>query len=98
MLSVVCCLLLLSIAIYQGFHLKRSALRLPEASGKRLQTRGSDFSILHVGESPVAGVADIRQGLTHQVIRKLTQDRGVEFDWEILAKNGARVSRVVYFI
>ncbi|WP_163370085.1 SGNH/GDSL hydrolase family protein [Endozoicomonas acroporae] len=91
--TALCCLLLLSIAICQGFHLKRSALRLPEASGERLQARGSDFSIVHVGESPVAGVgvAEIRQGLTHQVIRNLTQDRGVEFDWEILAKNGARV-------
>ena len=88
-----CCLLLLFIALYQGIHLKRNALRLPEAIGKRLQTTGSDYSILHVGESPVAGVGveEIQQGLTHQIIDTLTQDQEVAFDWEILAKNGARV-------
>ncbi|WP_175404608.1 SGNH/GDSL hydrolase family protein [Endozoicomonas atrinae] len=90
---ILCFLLLLFIALYQGVNLKRNALRLPEASGKRLQTTGSDFSILHVGESPVAGVGveEIKQGLTHQIIENLTQDREVTFDWEILAKNGARV-------
>ncbi|KEI71076.1 SGNH/GDSL hydrolase family protein [Endozoicomonas elysicola] len=86
-------LLLVSIAFYQGMQLKRNALRLPEATGKRLKTSNADFSILHIGESPVAGVGveDIRQGLTHRVVSQLSHELSVGFDWEILAKNGARI-------
>ena len=88
-----CCLLLLFIAFYQGVYLKRKALRLPEAAGERSSIRHSGFSVLHIGESPVAGVGvrDIRQGLTHKVVSRLSQDLNRELDWEIQAKNGARV-------
>ncbi len=93
LIIILCALLLLFIALYQGFHLKRKAVRLPEAAGRRVKINNAAFSILHIGESPVAGVGvkDIKQGLTRQVISNMNQALSLEFDWEILAKNGARV-------
>lgn len=89
---VLLCIVLL--AVGQGLYLTKYAVRLPEAKGQRLQNSSAPITLLHLGESPVAGVGvgHIEQGLTIQLVQSLQNRYQQTIDWQILAKNGAVVS------
>ncbi|WP_430462199.1 SGNH/GDSL hydrolase family protein [Thalassolituus sp. LLYu03] len=77
--------------IRQGKHVRKTALRLPEASGPRsgrLQDKPSvqPLTLFHIGESTVAGVGaeTIDQGLTHALVSASETLTG----WTIEGHNG----------
>jgi hypothetical protein len=84
--------LLLLIAV-QAVYTRKTAIRLPEAKGARLHKHQGGKSLLHIGESTVAGVGvtDIGQGLTANIVKGL-QDSGHHWSWQILGSNGARIA------
>jgi len=87
-----CALLLFGTIFYQAKKLKVEAIHLPEAAGPRCVFNDAPL-ILHVGESPVAGVgvSHMEQGLTSNLVTKLKENHQLEFDWQVLAQNGIRV-------
>lgn len=84
---------LLVLIALQGKHTKETAIRLPEASGERLQNSDGKHSVLHIGESTVAGVGveSLHDGLTAQLVQHLQQQRGEPVRWQLLGENGARI-------
>lgn len=86
-------LLLLIIVAVQGKHTKATAIRLPEADGERLHTATGNLSLLHIGESTVAGVGveTLDSGLTSQLIQHLETLQSEPLRWQILGENGARI-------
>ncbi|GAA5316448.1 MAG: SGNH/GDSL hydrolase family protein [Candidatus Pelagadaptatus aseana] len=87
------CLLVLLAA--QAVYTRKTAIRLPEAEGVRLNLNGGTQALLHVGESTVAGVGvpNIQQGLTANIISGLNASGG-HWDWQVLGSNGARIGDV----
>lgn len=89
---------LLPVILRQGKSVKANTLRLPEANGLRhhiAENRDTSIpvnSLLHIGESTVAGVGvdDIDQGLTAHIIRNLN-DKTV-FSWQAIGQNGAVIA------
>ncbi len=93
-------LFLLPVILRQGKSVKANTLRLPEAQGVRHDTQSmATRSLLHVGESTVAGVGidDIKQGLTANIARALKDDCA----WQAFGHNGATMAdinhRLEYF-
>lgn len=98
---------LLPIILRQGKSVKANTLRLPEASGPRdsevtnlapsLNSTAilNKKSLLHVGESTVAGVGvvDFQQGLTAHVIRYLTTDES-PWAWQAIGYNGVAIAEL----
>ncbi|MEL7399609.1 MAG: hypothetical protein AAFN68_03425, partial [Pseudomonadota bacterium] len=82
---------LLVLIALQGKHTKETAIRLPEASGERLQNSEGKHSVLHIGESTVVGVESLHDGLTAQLVQHLQQQRGEPVRWQLLGENGARI-------
>ncbi len=89
-------LLLIGSVIYQGKQVKKYAIRLPEAKGPRFGQAHGKYSLLHIGESTVAGVGvdEISQGLTAQVIQFLNKENLIS-QWQIIGINGAKVKDAV---
>lgn len=89
-------LLIMAGVIYQGKQVKQHAIRLPEAKGQRYGQCQGKYSLLHIGESTVAGVGvdEISQGLTAQIIQSLSHDKLIS-QWQIIGVNGATVSDVI---
>ncbi|WP_281646336.1 SGNH/GDSL hydrolase family protein [Parendozoicomonas sp. Alg238-R29] len=87
------------IVLFQGHYAKRNALRLPEAIGARYYLGTGDRSLLHIGESTVAGVgADkIEDGLTASIVKTLEKQTGSKFDWQALGQNGATIFDALSF-
>ncbi len=98
---------LLPIILRQGKSVKANTLRLPEASGPRdseVTNQASSLnstatlnkkSLLHVGESTVAGVGvvEFQQGLTAHVIRYLTAPDS-PWAWQAMGQNGATIAEL----
>lgn len=86
--------ILLFVVIFQAQYVTKHAIRLPEASGVRSSIKNRQTTLLHMGESTVAGVGveSIEQGLTFSILENLSNNYGHELDWEILGLNGAKVA------
>ena len=83
----------------QALYVKRSTLSLPEAMGPRTfnNPQSASFSLLHVGESTVAGVGvdEIKQGLTHHLAQSLAQHKNIDAEnmaYQVWGENGIRLN------
>ena len=94
---IVFILVLTLILILQAHIVTKNAIRLPEAIGKRTNIQNRNFSLLHIGESTVAGagVDSIEKGLTYNVLRHLNKNNYPKLDWQILGKNGAKIKQAL---
>jgi lysophospholipase L1-like esterase len=83
---------LLPVILKQGKTVKANTLRLGEASGPRQhQTKSiKSISLLHIGESTVAGVGvdHFQQGLTACIARQF------DCSWQALGSNGAAIADI----
>jgi lysophospholipase L1-like esterase len=90
--------LLLPVSALQGLRLRRTAPRLPEASGDRsgFCGHGREFRLLAVGDSIIAGVglATSLDALPVQLARSIADRRQRCVHWRLLAKNGAAIDDV----
>lgn len=77
----------------QGKRVKKDTVRLPEASGDRYSLNSVGKSILHLGESTVAGVGVelIQQGLSANTAQYLNEQSNSDkqFHWSCIGQNGA---------
>lgn len=82
---------LLPLILAQGKHLRKTALRLPEAQGERHggQLENPTVSLLHLGESTVAGVgvAHSSQGFSAQIGTELAA-LNICNHWAYIAQTG----------
>ena len=94
LIIIISLILIAIITVLQGKRVKQSAIRLPEASGTRVDILGKQHSLLHIGESTVAGVgvSDIEEGLTVQIVREMANRFNHELGWEIIGMNGAKAN------
>jgi lysophospholipase L1-like esterase len=88
-------ILLGPILLLQGRRVRRSALRLPEAAGRRAGVEGAAFEgvplrILVVGDSSAAGVGvDLQeQALAQPLAQELANRLSRPVSWQLLAKSG----------
>jgi lysophospholipase L1-like esterase len=88
---------LLILALPQARKIRRTALRLPVASGQPQGISGPEYGqkplyLLHIGESTVAGVgvADLQQGFTYQLAKQLSQQLQRPVHWQAIGENGAK--------
>lgn len=87
------------IALPQGLWLKKTTLRMPEATGPRKMSLGEDsessLKLLYLGESPAAGVGmeDIKHAVSARVAYKLAENN--QIDWQLLAQNGITVKELL---
>jgi len=86
---------LLPLLILQGRHTRRVTPRLPEAAGPSsgivgVANRGTAFSLLTLGESPVAGVgvAAHDEAITGQLAYALSDALQCPVSWRAHGKNG----------
>ena len=88
--------LLLPLAAVQGLWLRRTATRLPEASGLRNGTcgKGKQLQLLALGDSIVAGVGtgSIDKSLPVQFAQALAAAGGCCVHWNVEGRNGADIS------
>lgn len=91
--------LLAPVWLPQAVYVRRTALRLPEASGPREGLVGTELPgpeyVLHVvGESTVAGVgvAHQNEGLVAATATALAERLGRPVRWRAFGRNGARLS------
>ena len=83
----------------QGKRVKKDTVRLPEASGDRFSESSVGKSILHLGESTVAGVGVelIQQGLSantaHHLNAQSNSDK--QFHWSCIGQNGATTNELL---
>ncbi|WP_095210567.1 SGNH/GDSL hydrolase family protein [Endozoicomonas ascidiicola] len=89
---------LVFIIALQAKWAKKTAIRLPEASGSREELTGNSPTLLHIGESTVAGVgvSHINDGLTAQIIKDLDSRHHKTMDWQVLGINGAKISDLLH--
>lgn len=81
------------LALFQGWRLRRNAVRLPEVSGQRegfISGAEPALSLLAVGESPLAGVGlkDARSTVACRLAERLRDASGQAVAWRILARGG----------
>jgi len=88
--------ILLPVSALQGLRLRRTAIRLPEASGARAGVRGHGEAIhlLALGDSIIAGVGtgDMAHSLPAQFAQALAEARQCTVHWRAEAANGADIS------
>jgi lysophospholipase L1-like esterase len=84
----------LIVLIIQGYSVNKNAIRLPEAIGERSCINNNKISLLHIGESTVAGVGvkTMDEGLTAHIIQYLSDNKFPDIDWQILGGNGAKIA------
>lgn len=98
------CLPLLPIIWLQGRRVKKTVLRLPEASGDRSGTvsgaTSESVEILILGESSAAGVGarTHSEAMPGFLAEKLTKTLGKTVHWRVLAKNGATLRRAIRLV
>ncbi|OUR76937.1 hypothetical protein A9Q77_03520 [Marinomonas sp. 42_23_T18] len=88
---------LLPLIVFQGKQVKANTLRLPCAKGNTYASHSlADVSLLHLGESTVAGVGvkTLDQGLTQAIVKQLQHASSLTIDWHIQAKNGASLHQL----
>jgi lysophospholipase L1-like esterase len=92
----------LPLSAMQGLWLRKTAIRLPEASGSRIGVSGSGESLhlLALGDSIIAGVGTGRIGnsLPVQFADALAAARACSVHWYIEGANGADISDLRYSI
>lgn len=83
---------LLPVILVQGKSVKANTLRLPEAGGSRQKKilAANSLSLLHIGESTVAGVGvdDFQLGLTARLAEHFA------CSWQAFGRNGAAISDI----
>jgi lysophospholipase L1-like esterase len=88
--------LLLPVSAVQGLWLRRTAIRLPEASGARtgISGQGAELHLLALGDSIIAGVGtgSMERSLPVQFARALAESRQCRVHWHIDGANGADIS------
>jgi lysophospholipase L1-like esterase len=89
---------LLPLLILQGRHARRVTPRMPEAAGPVCGDsggahRGEPFTLLALGESPVAGVGvpTHEEAITGQLARALSRSIQRPVRWQAFGKNGVTV-------
>jgi lysophospholipase L1-like esterase len=88
------------ILLMQAWWLRRTALRLPEATGPRsgvegeYDSRAAPLRILVVGDSSAAGVgvSEQAQALAQPVAKLLAARTGKRVAWQLVAKSGVNTS------
>jgi lysophospholipase L1-like esterase len=90
--------LCLPIAALQGLRLRRTATRLPEATGDRTGAygKGEAIHLLAIGDSIIAGVGTgiIERSLPVQFARALAERGGCRVHWHVDGYNGADIARL----
>lgn len=90
--------LCLPLATLQGLRLKRTAIRLPEARGKRTGKCGTGeaFRLLALGDSIMAGTGTsvIEQSFPVQFSNALADRFQYSVHWQIEGKNGLDISQL----
>ena len=88
----------LPISALQGLWLRRTATRLPEATGVRSgkNGRGERLHLLAMGDSIIAGVGTgtMPHSLPVQFARAVAEARSCEVKWRVEGKNGADISQL----
>jgi len=88
--------LLLPLSGVQGLCLRRSAIRLPEATGARSGTlgQGQTLHLLAMGDSIIAGVGtgSMEYSLPVQFAEALAKTRQCSVQWQVEGANGADIS------
>jgi lysophospholipase L1-like esterase len=91
-------LLLLPIAAIQGLRLRKTAIRLPEASGHRTGVCGAGeaLHLVAMGDSIIAGVGTdtVSRSLPVQFARALASWQGHSVHWSIEGTNGADIAHL----
>lgn len=86
----------LPLSAVQGLWLRKTAIRLPEASGSRsgVSGRGENLNLLALGDSIIAGVGTVRidKSLPVQFAEALAATRACSVHWRIEGANGADIS------
>ena len=87
---------LLPLSAVQGLWLRRSAIRLPEATGARsgISGHGKELHLLAMGDSIIAGVGTgiMERSLPVQFAAALARARHCCVHWQIEGANGADIS------
>ena len=85
--------------IIQGRQTRKTALRLPEAAGERQGQagEGAPFTLIVIGESPVAGVgvAHQRDGLGPALAGPLAARLACRVSWYCHGSNGIRIDQLL---
>lgn len=88
--------LLLPLSGLQGLWLRRTAIRLPEASGARTGVcgQGEKLHLLALGDSIIAGVGtgSMAASLPVQFAQALGETRHCSVQWHVAAANGADIA------
>jgi len=88
--------LLLPVSAVQGLRLRRTAVRLPEATGARtgVSGQGEKLQLLALGDSIIAGVGTgtMEQSLPVQFAVALAEVRMCSVHWNVKGANGADIS------
>lgn len=91
--------LAMPLALPQGLHLRRTALRLPAASGERCGVVGSGVSrrLLAIGDSIVAGVGieTMQDAMPAQYARALADSFACRVHWHAVDLNGADCGQLI---
>ena len=88
--------LLLPLSAVQGLWVRRTALRLPEASGARTGAvgLGEELHLLALGDSIIAGVGTgiVDRSMPVQFAQALASTRKCSVQWRVIGANGADIS------
>ena len=88
----------LPISALQGRWLRRTATRLPEATGDRIgiSGEGERLHLLAMGDSIIAGVGTgtMKHSLPVQFASAMAKARSCEVKWRVEGKNGADISQL----
>lgn len=89
-------ILLGPVLLWQGRHVRATALRLPEAAGPR-SVDGGALRLLIVGDSSAAGVGAAHQGeaLAGQLAQALSRRLGEPVGWQLVATSGHRSAQAL---
>lgn len=90
--------LLLPVSALQGLWLRKTATRLPEATGDRTGVigQGAPIHLLAMGDSIIAGVGTgtIDRSLPVQFAQALAENQCCGVQWQLEGKNGADISHL----
>jgi lysophospholipase L1-like esterase len=88
--------MLLPLSAVQGLWLRRTAIRLPEATGARTGVcgHGTELRLLALGDSIIAGVGtgSVEHSLPVQFANALASVRRCSVHWRVMGANGADIS------